>query len=100
MSFEEWQDLKEFCTMLSLGKGEKLYENGDSCTEVYVLTGGCIKLTPANSWSPPRQVSALGLIGAEALIMLERREESAEVTSEGAIIYKLTQENLEKMRDT
>lgn len=100
MSAEEWRRLMDECESLWLQCGDRLYQSGDRCKEVYILTDGCIKLTPSNSYGVPRQVSALGLIGAEALILrLALREEEAEVTSEeGALVHKLTQEKLEYLK--
>jgi len=98
---EEWKRLVEESETLYLKRNDLLYRNGDLCKEVYILVDGCIKLKPANSWSAPRQVTALGLIGAEALIMRQAlREETAQVISEGAMVHKLTQEKLQEMRET
>jgi len=102
MSPEDWTALTEYASQVHKGEGFQLYACGQECQEVWILTDGTVRLTPKDrTYGPPRQVSALGLIGAEALTMRQaQREESAEVVSPEAIMYKLTQDELDEMRET
>lgn len=103
MEPQDWRALLDECEQLTLSRGDMLYTDLDICESVFILTHGCLKITPASSRGSrrvaSRLVTALALIGFEALVGRQGlRDEYAVARSEEAIVYKLTQEKLEAMR--